>query len=112
MACALQAKVSEAMGIDIHPAAVIGRGLLLDHGMGVVIGETARIGNNVSMMQNVTLGGALPARPATSLAAWNYALLISIVLLAALILLLPDKVEGSLSCQHAMYYAIFAVVYI
>lgn len=57
MACALQAKVSEAMGIDIHPAAVIGRGLLLDHGMGVVIGETARIGNNVSMMQNVTLGG-------------------------------------------------------
>ena len=57
MARALQARVSEAMGVDIHPAAVIGRGLLLDHGTGVVIGETAQVGNNVSIMQNVTLGG-------------------------------------------------------
>ncbi len=45
------------MAVDIHPAAKIGKGILLDHGTGVVIGATAVVGNNVSMMQNVTLGG-------------------------------------------------------
>ena len=44
-------------GIDIHPGAVIGEGLFIDHGMGVVIGETTQIGNNCTLFQNVTLGG-------------------------------------------------------
>ncbi len=44
-------------GIEIHPAAHIGRGLFIDHGMGVVIGETAVIGDNVTLFQGVTLGG-------------------------------------------------------
>lgn len=44
-------------GIDIHPAAKIGDGLFIDHGMGVVIGETAEIGNNVTLYHGVTLGG-------------------------------------------------------
>jgi serine O-acetyltransferase len=46
-----------ATGIEIHPAARIGDGLFIDHGMGVVIGETARIGNDVTLYQGVTLGG-------------------------------------------------------
>ncbi|KAK9868049.1 hypothetical protein WJX84_002711 [Apatococcus fuscideae] len=57
MARTLQSRVSEVCAIDIHPAARIGKGILLDHGTGVVIGETAIIGENVSIMQNVTLGG-------------------------------------------------------
>lgn len=57
MAAALQSRSSEVFAVDIHPAATIGRGVLLDHGTGVVIGETAIIGNNVSILQNVTLGG-------------------------------------------------------
>jgi serine O-acetyltransferase len=44
-------------GIEIHPGAQIGRGLFIDHGMGVVIGETSVIGNNVTLYQGVTLGG-------------------------------------------------------
>ena len=44
-------------GIEIHPAARIGEGLFIDHGMGVVIGETAEIGNNVTIYHGVTLGG-------------------------------------------------------
>ncbi len=44
-------------GIEIHPAATIGTGLFIDHGMGVVIGETARIGRDVTSYQGVTLGG-------------------------------------------------------
>jgi len=44
-------------GIEIHPGAKIGDGLFIDHGMGVVIGETAEIGNNVTLYQGVTLGG-------------------------------------------------------
>jgi serine O-acetyltransferase len=44
-------------GIEIHPAARIGTGFFIDHGMGVVIGETAEIGNNVTMYHGVTLGG-------------------------------------------------------
>ena len=44
-------------GIEIHPGATIGRGLFIDHGHGVVIGETAIIGNNVTLYQGVTLGG-------------------------------------------------------
>ena len=44
-------------GIEIHPGAKIGRGLVIDHGMGVVIGETAEIGDNVLLYHGVTLGG-------------------------------------------------------
>jgi len=44
-------------GIEIHPGAQVGRRLFIDHGMGVVIGETCRIGNNVTIYQGVTLGG-------------------------------------------------------
>ncbi len=44
-------------GIDIHPGAKIGKGLFIDHGTGVVIGETAEVGNNVTLYQGVTLGG-------------------------------------------------------
>src|ERR1700709_1760294 len=46
-----------ATGIEIHPAANIGDGLFIDHGMGVVIGETADVGNDVTLYQGVTLGG-------------------------------------------------------
>ncbi len=53
-------------GIEIHPAAKIGRGLFIDHGAGVVIGETATIGRDVTLYQGVTLGGrGLPPANAT-----------------------------------------------
>jgi serine O-acetyltransferase len=44
-------------GVEIHPAAKLGRGVFIDHGMGVVIGETAEVGENVTLYQGVTLGG-------------------------------------------------------
>lgn len=44
-------------GIEIHPGATIGRRFFVDHGMGVVIGETAEVGNDVTLYQGVTLGG-------------------------------------------------------
>ncbi len=44
-------------GIEIHPAATLGPGLFIDHGMGVVIGETAEVGENVTLLHGVTLGG-------------------------------------------------------
>jgi serine O-acetyltransferase len=49
-------------GIEIHPGARIGRGVFIDHGMGVVIGETAEVGDNVSLLQGVTLGGTSTRR--------------------------------------------------
>ena len=48
-------------GIEIHPKAKIGINLFIDHGMGVVIGETSEIGNNVTIYHNVTLGGIAPS---------------------------------------------------
>ena len=48
-------------GIEIHPGAKIGRNLFIDHGMGVVIGETSEIGNNVTIYHAVTLGGISPS---------------------------------------------------
>ena len=48
-------------GIEIHPKANIGKNLFIDHGMGVVIGETSEIGNNVTIYHNVTLGGISPS---------------------------------------------------
>ena len=48
-------------GIEIHPKAKIGKNLFIDHGMGVVIGETSDIGDNVTIYHNVTLGGISPS---------------------------------------------------
>ena len=48
-------------GIEIHPAAKIGSNFFMDHGLGVVIGETAKIGENVTIYQGVTLGGIMPS---------------------------------------------------
>ena len=53
----IQSRVSELFAIDIHPAATIGNGILIDHASSIVIGETAVVGNNVSMLHEVTLGG-------------------------------------------------------
>ncbi|MDX1738786.1 MAG: serine O-acetyltransferase EpsC, partial [Alphaproteobacteria bacterium] len=48
-------------GIEIHPGATIGKKLFIDHGMGVVVGETAEIGDNVTLYHDVTLGGVSPS---------------------------------------------------
>ncbi|MFT4619225.1 MAG: serine O-acetyltransferase [Sulfitobacter sp.] len=53
----IQMRVSEMFGIDIHPAACIGKGIMIDHAHSIVIGETAVVGDNVSMLHSVTLGG-------------------------------------------------------
>jgi serine O-acetyltransferase len=50
-------RAARRTGIEIHPGAVIGKGFFIDHGSGVIIGETAIIGNNVTLYQGVTLGG-------------------------------------------------------
>jgi serine O-acetyltransferase len=53
----LQSRASEIFQVDINPAAKIGKGVFIDHGTGIVIGETAVVGDNVSMLHGVTLGG-------------------------------------------------------
>ena len=53
----VQMRVSEVFGVDVHPGARIGRGIMIDHAHSVVIGETAVVGDNVSMLHSVTLGG-------------------------------------------------------
>jgi serine O-acetyltransferase len=57
MALFFQNRVSVEFAADIHPAARMGQGIMLDHATGLVIGETAVVGNNVSILQSVTLGG-------------------------------------------------------
>lgn len=57
MAYFLQMRISETFGVDIHPAARIGRGIMIDHAHSIVIGETAVVGDNVSLLHTVTLGG-------------------------------------------------------
>lgn len=57
LALAIQSRVSEVFHVDIHPAAKIGSGILFDHATGLVVGETCIIGNNVSILHHVTLGG-------------------------------------------------------
>lgn len=52
-----QMRASEVFGVDIHPAARIGKGIMIDHAHSIVIGETAVVGDNVSMLHSVTLGG-------------------------------------------------------
>ncbi|QIE46375.1 serine O-acetyltransferase [Pseudohalocynthiibacter aestuariivivens] len=57
MARFFQMRASEVFGVDIHPAAKIGMGIMIDHAHSIVIGETAVVGDNVSMLHSVTLGG-------------------------------------------------------
>ncbi len=57
MALYIQNRSSEVFGVDIHPAAMINSGVMIDHATGVVIGETSKIEKNVSIFQGVTLGG-------------------------------------------------------
>ena len=53
----IQMRVSEVFGVDIHPAARVGQGIMIDHAHSIVIGETAVVGDNVSLLHSVTLGG-------------------------------------------------------
>ncbi len=57
LALFLQNRISSVFAVDIHPAAKIGKGIMFDHATGIVIGETAVVEDNVSIMQSVTLGG-------------------------------------------------------
>jgi len=57
MAFYLQSRMSELFQVDINPATRVGKGVFLDHGTGIVIGETAVVGDDVSILQGVTLGG-------------------------------------------------------
>ncbi|SNR60754.1 serine O-acetyltransferase [Puniceibacterium sediminis] len=57
LAYLFQMRCSEVFGVDIHPAARLGRGIMIDHAHSIVIGETAVVGDNVSMLHSVTLGG-------------------------------------------------------
>lgn len=57
LATYLQSRVSEIFQVDIHPAARFGVGVFIDHATGIVVGETAVVGNDVSILQDVTLGG-------------------------------------------------------
>lgn len=57
LAFALQSRMSQVFGVDIHPGARLGSAILLDHGNGVVMGETAVVGDRVSILHGVTLGG-------------------------------------------------------
>lgn len=57
MALFVQSRISELFDVDIHPAAKLGRGIMIDHATGVVIGETAVVEDDVSMLHGVTLGG-------------------------------------------------------
>ena len=54
----LQSQASRVFGVDMHPAAVIGRGIMFDHSTGIVIGETASVGDDASILHGVTLGGS------------------------------------------------------
>ena len=57
LALLMQSRASMKFGVDIHPAARFGSGIMLDHATGLVVGETAVVGNKVSILQSVTLGG-------------------------------------------------------
>ena len=57
LACMVQSCLSEVFGMDLHPAANFGRGVMLDHATGIVVGETAVVGDECSLFHGVTLGG-------------------------------------------------------
>ena len=68
MAYFVQMRTSEVFGVDIHPNATLGKGIMIDHGTGVVIGATCIIGNDVKLYQGVTLGAlSLSARETQTL---------------------------------------------
>lgn len=58
LALFLQTRAASVFAVDIHPAVEMGHGIMLDHATGLVVGETSRIGSNVSILHNVTLGGS------------------------------------------------------
>jgi serine O-acetyltransferase len=58
LALYIQHRITELFDVDIHPAAILGSGIMLDHGTGLVIGETTVIGDDVSILHGVTLGGS------------------------------------------------------
>ena len=64
LALAVQSRVSEVLHVDIHPGARVGRGVMVDHATGVVVGETAVVGDGVSLLHHVTLGGSGTGRGA------------------------------------------------
>lgn len=64
LALAVQSRVSEVLHVDIHPGARVGRGVMIDHATGVVVGETAVVGDGVSLLHHVTLGGSGTGRGA------------------------------------------------
>lgn len=57
LAALIQMRSSEVFGLDIHPASTVGKGIMIDHAHSIVIGETATVGDNVSLLHSVTLGG-------------------------------------------------------
>lgn len=57
LACKVQSLISEVFGMDLHPAARFGRGVMIDHGHGVVVGETAVVDDDCTLLHGVTLGG-------------------------------------------------------
>ena len=63
-------RAARKTGIEIHPGATIGKGLFIDHGSGVIIGETTIIGDNVTLYQGVTLGGT-EKKPASGTRLWK-----------------------------------------
>lgn len=62
LALAIQSRVSEVFGMDIHPGCVVGKGVMIDHATGVVFGETAVVGDNCTFLHGVTLGGTGKSR--------------------------------------------------
>lgn len=62
LALAIQSRVSEVFGMDIHPGCAVGKGVMIDHATGVVFGETAVVGDNCTFLHGVTLGGTGKSR--------------------------------------------------
>jgi serine O-acetyltransferase len=59
----LQSRIAEAFDVNVHPAVPFGAGVFIDHGTGIVIGETAQIGDKVAILQGVTLGSGQASGP-------------------------------------------------
>lgn len=62
LALAIQSRVSEVFGMDVHPGCEVGKGVMIDHATGVVFGETAVVGNDCTFLHGVTLGGTGKSR--------------------------------------------------
>ena len=91
-------------GIEIHPGATIGKGLFIDHGMGVVIGETCEIGDNVTIYQGVTLGGTGKEKGKRHPTVKDNALIATgAKVLGSITIGENAKVGGRFSCSYRMY---------